>query len=164
LPTELPLQNIENGRRSSFLSVVLLSCLLTSCSDDLDRENVERLEEADLYVYGENCRGPYWRFEDGGLFYHENGTVREILDKLAFIPRPNDVLVVRALSSSSLTMVLTFSPDGSAKFTDVYLEPKPTEAQLAELNDKYGFAQTVSSIVKLPSVELCTRMRSAGSF
>ncbi len=61
-------------------------------------------------------------------------------------------------------MVLTFSPDGSAKFTDVYLEPKPTEAQLAELNDKYGFAQTVSSIVKLPSVELCTRMRSAGSF
>ena len=130
----------------------------------MGRENVKRLEATDLYLYGENCSGPYWRFEAGGLFFHENGTVRNVLDKLALIPRSNDVLVVQSSSSSSLTMVLTFSPDGLAKFTDVYLEPKPTDAQLAILNEKNAYTQTVSSIMKLPSIELCTRMRSTASF
>ncbi|MDI5926793.1 hypothetical protein [Rhizobium leguminosarum] len=165
MPNELRVQNGESGRLPALLTVVLLSCLLTSsCSDEVASENVKRLEATDLYVYGENCRGPYWRFEGGELSFYENGTVRNVLDKLALIPRSNDVLVVRSLSSSSLTMVLTFSPDGSAKFTDVYLEPPPTDAQLAILNNKLGYAQTVSSIMKLPSIELCTRMRSTASF
>ncbi|TBB69193.1 hypothetical protein [Rhizobium ruizarguesonis] len=159
-------QNRENGHLSALLPAVLLSCLLTlSCSDDVGHENVKRLEATDLYLYGENCSGPYWRFEGGGLFFHENGTVRNVLDKLALIPRSNDVLVVRSSSSSSsLTMVLTFSPDGLAKFTDVYLEPKPTDAQLSILNNKHGYTQIVSSNMKLPSIELCTRMRSTASF
>lgn len=151
----LPFQPSQNVRRHSLLSTVLLGCVLaSSCSDDLERENVKRLEAADLHIYGENYKGSYWRFESGGLYFHEDGTVLNILDKLALISHRNDVLVVRNLSSSSLTMVLTFSPDGATKFTDVYWEPEATEEQLAALNDKCGFAQTVSYIVKLPSMEL----------